>query len=108
MSKGDAIRGELESLRNTDGLLIVEDIHDWANEHRDSAIAESLEWDDTVAGRQWRLQQLRQIIRVHLVTDDRVRTEISISVDRSQPKGGYRRVADVVEAPDLFQLAVRH
>lgn len=99
------ICNELDKLRSPDGMLHCEVIHDWANNQRDSAIGRVLEWDDSKAGREYRLIQIRQLIRIHTVTDTGAPTYLSLRIDRSNG-GGYRQVKDVLRTPDLRERAL--
>jgi hypothetical protein len=60
------------------------------------------EWDDTLAGHQYRLAQARHLIRVmvqyepYAEPQHEVRVYVSLSPDRQYPHGGYRVMVDVL------------
>lgn len=82
------------------GTLEVEKAYNWAESHPDSALHAALEWDDEVAGREWRCQQIRRLIAVHVVDDQGDRVLVSLSVDRVSGQG-YRTVDSVARNRDL-------
>ena len=71
----------------------------------ESPLHEHFEWDDSLAGEQFRLIQARQIIRAIVINEDRTGEEIhyyvSLPSDRKQPGGGYRKVQDVLRVDAL-------
>lgn len=103
-----SIESELLAIQkaNPQNLLIVEEVHEWAEEHPPSALFKSLEWDNKEAGYQYRLIQIGRLVRVHLVHGDNEPRVISLSSDRVKPKGGYRAMDDVLADKDLFQVAL--
>lgn len=58
------------------------------------------EWDDSAAGRQYRLWQARHLILVSVEvlpqTDQSTRVFVSLKGDRIQPGGGYRNIVSVL------------
>lgn len=58
----NAIGRELDALRDESGTLDVHDALEWAQEHKESALYDSLEQDGRKAAHEWRLHQLRIII----------------------------------------------
>lgn len=96
------LQAELLALRDPEtGLLRTDVVHDWAEANPESEIHRHLEWDDAIAGREWRLQQIRHLVVVHMVDDHGHRTEVSLRVDRVRQGGGYRALADVLPQPDM-------
>ena len=89
----------IELQQGADGLLQVEAAVEWAAENTDSALHKSLEWDNEVAGHEWRCHQVRRLIAIHVVNDDGVRQMVSLTIDRRD--GGYRNLNAVMDAPDL-------
>ena len=103
-----SIRSELSALKEQHGeLLKPETIHDWVKAHPGSDTYASLEWDNAVGGYQWRLQQIRGLVRIHLVNEDGVREFVSLQIDRAQPGGGYRSRAEVMASPPLRELLLK-
>lgn len=88
------------------GMLRAEDVVDFARDDR-TALHARFEWDDDVAGHEWRLEQARRIIRFRVTYVDtgdgepvRVRMHVSLPNDRVHG-GGYRNTVDVLSVPDL-------
>lgn len=101
----EQIKTELLALQTTDpdGLLHAPRAVEWAEQHPTSALHAALEWDDKVAGREYRISQIRQLIRLHIVSDDGVPQLVSLSFDR-KAGGGYRKISDVVGSKDMSEI----
>lgn len=99
--KKEVILRELEEVRalSEDGLLHPEKAVAWARQHRESEIYKHLEWNDGLAAEQYRVEQVRQVIRVVVInsseTDQTVRAYISTPTDRVTG-GGYRQMNDAL------------
>lgn len=106
MNKSEQIRGELEALRDEDGLIHPERVVAWAQEHAESALHSQFEWDDNKAAEEYRLWQARRTIAIHVVTQEGERRLISLSIDRISG-GGYREVEDVMRRKDLREVALQ-
>ena len=91
----------------TGSMVKAAEILEWAKENTDSAIHNYLIWDNEKAGHEHRLEQIRHLIRVHVVTVDRQPVMVSLSIDRSRPGGGYRLVDDVVAVPRLADIMLQ-
>jgi elongation factor P--beta-lysine ligase len=97
-----SIKDELLTLQHEHGgILQAEAGVAWARDNPASELYHALEWDDIKAGHQHRLTQMRQLIRVHVRTEEDVRQLISLTIDRVQPGGGYRHIDDVLPVPEL-------
>ena len=104
-----AIRAELESIRqqNADGLLVVEEAVQFAA-NEGTALHGQLEWDDSVAGHQFRCIQMRSVIRTVKVTmpddpeENLLPRYVSLISDRHKEGGGYRQTRDVVNSKSLL------
>lgn len=104
----NAIRNELLALQQqAGGLLQVEPVVAWAKQNPDSALHASLEWDDSKAGHEWRLHQVRRLIAVHIVNVEGVREMVSLTIDRSKPGGGYRGLGAVLSVPNLRSVLLQ-
>jgi hypothetical protein len=74
----------------------------------DSAMHGYFEWDDTLAGHQYRLGQARALIRkmVVIMPDDQSEAMlpkyVSLRPDRKKPGGGYRETARVLNNKELL------
>ena len=65
-TKTDKIKEELEAIAEGNrGILRGIDVIRFAQENQDSTLNSRFQWDDSKAGHQYRLQQARQLIRLH-------------------------------------------
>jgi len=78
----------------------------WAKAHRRSALHAALEWDDSKAAEEYRLAQVRELIRVNVVDVSGEPEMVSLSVDRAQG-GGYRSVQDVIDDRALSEILLQ-
>jgi hypothetical protein len=101
------IREELLALQTAspDHILYPRNALEWARANRQSALFNALEWSNREAAEKWRLQQVRQLISLHITFADGTPQVISLSIDRTSG-GGYRSVADVMKIPDLRKIAL--
>jgi hypothetical protein len=99
------IASELLALRDDEGLIHAAGAVEWARVNRDSALYGALDWDDAHAAHQYRVEQVRRLIRVHIVNEDGHRTAISLVFDRPQG-GGYRSTEDVMRNAQMRQSAL--
>lgn len=114
MARKDKIAAELASIMDgNDGVLHPQHVVDFARDET-TALHDRFEWDDTEAGKKYRLEQARHIIRVYVdVADDSVteiRAWVSLPSDR-ETGGGYRKTRDVLSErerrEELLQMALR-
>ena len=89
----DQVRLELLALQATDpdNLLHTQKAVDWARENEESALHRRLNWDNESAANSWRCEQVRRLIKYHVVTETGAPQLISLQVDRSAG-GGYRDI----------------
>jgi hypothetical protein len=97
------IRDELLDLRDDDGMLFPASVVEWAETHPDSSLHNALEWDNDRAANAWRLEQVRQLIRLYITVGEPNETVVSLSIDRTNG-GGYRSMSDVAARPDLRDI----
>lgn len=83
------IRAELLALQERYPLLPRRVIHDWAKTHKGSALYAALEWDDRIAGLEYRLVQISQLVSVHTRTEQGVAQMHALSIDY-KAGGGFR------------------
>ena len=100
------IKGELETIRSKHrGMLCAADIVKFAK-NKSTTLHSSFEWDNKAAGHEYRLEQARHLIRVHVtVMGDEpktVRAFVSLTPDRKRLGGGYRSLVDVMAIPALY------
>ena len=102
VSNIEVVRKALKAIKSKskDKVLVAEDVVEDAS-HPDHILHKDFEWDDTVAGHQWRLTQARALIRKVFVSDpeDDGQTYpgwVSLRSDRKSPRGGYRETNDVI------------
>lgn len=100
------VKKELDKLSKRKKLLKAQAIVDFAKNPK-TALHDYFEWDDKIAGNEFRLQQARRIIRVYIeetpYSDVPQRIRISLKQDRIKAHGGYRRLQDVISDKDLWQ-----
>jgi hypothetical protein len=104
-NRGTQLTAELLDLQTSDGLLHPRTVVNWAQDNVDSALHSALEWDNAVAGDAWRMQQVRQLIALHLIDASGGPRLVSLSIDRSHG-GGYRVMEQVMATPDLREIAL--
>lgn len=94
-----AIEQELLALYEANnGLLRPEDVVEFAKDPK-TALHKRFEWDDGAAAHQWRLEQARNVIRVHVTVvgaeQREARMWVSLDTDR-YTTSGYRSLEDVM------------
>lgn len=95
--KREKLQEEFEVIRSLDEhrRLIPERAVEWAEANPESVLHAQLEWDDDEAAKQYRIQQVRQLIQVVVVQSEErdrvVRAYLSVPSDRVHG-GGYRTV----------------
>jgi hypothetical protein len=88
-----------------DGVLRSEDVVKAAKDPQ-NALHPCFEWNNRIAGHEYRLMQARHLIRVHVTVLDNaadvgpVNVFVSLTPDRKEPGGGYRIMVNVLEDPD--------
>lgn len=101
------IRDELLALKRRDGMIVAEDGIEWARKHPNSDLYRSLQWDDAKAAHEHRLWQVRRLIAIHIVSDEGGRQVVSLSIDRTKERGGYRDLDDVLPRRDLREVLLQ-
>lgn len=99
MVSHEIVKNELRRIAKiNNGLLRCEDVVETAKD-TNSPLHTLFEWDNNVAGAEYRLWQARQIIRVtvdyHPVTNKPFEVFVSLSSDRNVG-GGYRELVSVM------------
>lgn len=99
------IKEELLSIKaaSADGLLYAPEVVDWARTRPESALHSALEWNDSVAANNFRIDQVRHLIRIHVISEDGSPQLVSLTFDR-KVDGGYRAISDVVKDRDLSAI----
>lgn len=95
----ERVASELATLCKEHGGLRPERIHGWAKSHKDSAIHGRLQWDDSKAGYQYRLWQIRQlIVEVRVIYPDNKPRQVYVSPvkERGKDGTGYQPLVDVM------------
>ncbi len=108
ITKPQTIKDELETIRRSNnGLLDPVLVVDYARDE-DTLLHNKFEWDDTVAGEQYRIWQARHIIRLELTVigntrnNGQMRTYVSLIADRrSENERGYRSLVEVLSDEEL-------
>jgi hypothetical protein len=101
-----SIESELLALKNEDGLIVAEKAEGWAAAHPKSDLAKMLEWDNSKAGRLYRINQIRQIIiSLEITMGPTTRRFYSLSIDRHNSMGGgYRDIEEIVRNKTLYDI----
>jgi hypothetical protein len=99
-----SIESELLAIKGSDEFLIVEDAHTWAQANPNSRLHNALEWDNNKAGYEYRLDQIRRLVALHITYADGSRKFVSLSVDRTRDRGGYRDIDDVLQDQTLHDV----
>lgn len=100
-----SIKTELLAIQQADPghVLHVSDVKEWARENTHSALFRSIEWDNDIAAERHRDWQIRQLIQIHVISEDRTPMLVNLSIDRVAG-GGYRSVSDVIGVKDLREI----
>lgn len=102
-----SIQDELEAIMNAgNGLLKPSEALEWARAHPKSALYSQIEWDRDKAAYEHQIWQIRRLIAIHIITPERARQTISLSIDRVRPGGGYRDVDGVMQDVSLRAVAL--
>jgi len=102
---GLTIEKELLAIKGSSDMLVAEDVVEWARAHPKSKLHSELEWDDSKAGHNYRIWQVRRLIGLHITYADGDRKFVSLSLDRHNGSGGgYRDVDDVLRDKTLYDL----
>lgn len=100
-----SIETELLQVKGSKELLLAEDVETWAKKHPKSELFQQLEWNDAEAGHQYRLWQIRRLIAIHISYEpDGGRRMVSLTIDRTNPGGGYRDIDDVLKTQKLYDI----
>ncbi len=99
----DTILSSLERIRKgNNGILLPEDVVKNARSVK-SPLHSHFQWDDSIAGEEYRIWQARQLIKVAVTIipnfDKPIRAYVSLREDR--PEGGYRLLVEVLANVDL-------
>lgn len=102
------IRTELLAIQSADpdNVLHPHKAVAWARDNPASALHKALEWDNDKAAHEYRLHQLRGLVRLHIVNDVGDPAMVSLRIDRSSG-GGYRSIDDVTKIPDLREMMLQ-
>lgn len=104
MKSDDQVYEELERIRHAAGGILTPAAVVQSAAADDSPLHDKFEWDDTVAGREYRLWQARELIQVTVrmlpQSEEPVRVYVSLSEDQKRPGGGYRAITDVMADDD--------
>ena len=112
----DGDMAELEEIRagHPRGLLLREDVVNYARTHPESSLHHRFNWDDEDAAEKYRLVQAAMVVRMAVTQSQPAltvqRVYVSLSQDRRRG-GGYRRLDDVLKndalTSELLADAVR-
>lgn len=100
------LKEELEEIRGNRCIVAAEEIEGWAAVHPHSEWHGRLEWDDSVAGKKFRISQVRMILAIEFKEPEVGRTLVSLSIDRPSG-GGYRDKITVLQNGDLVGILLQ-
>lgn len=105
MDTNELIREELQAIEERDGVILPEAVVEFAKNPK-TALHNRFEWDDSVAGHEYRLWQARQVVRAVVTVIKTEKKEITTNafVHFSQDNNierGYRSIARVVTDEEL-------
>jgi hypothetical protein len=101
------VRDELLRIKGKQEFLVCEEVVAWAKQRPSSALHKRLEWDDKIAGHEYRCWQVRRLVAIHLTSEEGTRQFVSLSIDRSRESGGYRDVNDVIKSRPLVEIMLQ-
>lgn len=101
------IKTELLALKKRNGLIVVAEAHEWAKNNPTSDLHRALEWDDETAGYQYRCWQIRHLIIFNVRDENNQRELVSLSMDQTNPGGGYRPMIDILETPHMREMLLQ-
>lgn len=101
---------ELARIRERDGKIETTIIVSEARPE-DALLHPAFEWDDSVAGEQWRLQQARQMVKAVEVAPEKEGEEpvpayVHVRATSSEEPGYYQSVTVAVQNPDEWNSAL--
>lgn len=97
-----SIEDELETLKTEDGRLEPEPILKWALVNKDSDLHKAIDWDKDRCAWLHQIDQVRRLIKLHIVFKDRTPAVFSLPSDRIEG-AGYRKIDDIIPHADLRQ-----
>lgn len=105
----DAIRDAILALKRR-GIIQPQAVVDAARNPK-SVLHPLFTWSNDKAGKLWRLEEARRLLRTYVViesevAEDPVRCFVSLSSDR-KGGGGYRHIRDVVSSKELYARMLR-
>ena len=101
----NAVVAELKRIAKANGGLLQPETVVEESRDEDSPLHSRFQWDDTVAGQQYRIWQARQLIRVTVEvlagTEETTEVFVSLTTDRERESGGYRTMVSVLSNNDM-------
>jgi hypothetical protein len=100
-----SILDELKAIEERDGILNPQAVVDFARDPN-TELHKKFEWENDVAGEQYRIWQARQLIRVQVTFlkngNDAIPTNAFVSMKEDRNKaGGYRSIASILSDDEL-------
>jgi hypothetical protein len=106
-----SVNAELTHIAATnEGILRPYDVVEYAR-NPTTTLHTKFTWDDEKAAHEYRLEEARRLIRVHVTTIEQVskpiRVWVSLKTDRAKDKGGYRLTDDVMNDAEMRKQFLR-
>ena len=102
---------ELENIKDV-GELTNKEVLEYAESHRNTELAQCFEWDDSIAGKKFRLQQASNILcSISIVIDDSKepieKTRVYVSTRKKEDeKRTFKKLVDVLEDDEEYKALV--
>lgn len=112
MNKKEEIGRELEEIRlSRGGVLVARDVVSFARRRKSSFLHSCFTWDDSLAAKEYRLWQARELIRVSVVILPEhkapIRAYVSLKKDRYGERGGYRALVDILKDESRYKVMLQ-
>lgn len=105
MKKQNQVVTELKRIAKDNGGLLQPETVVEESRPATSPLHSRFEWDNTVAGQQYRIWQARQLIRVTVEvlagTNEVTEVFVSLTPDRERESGGYRVMLSVLSNAEM-------
>ena len=109
---GEEIKAIVESMESKGELMKPEDMVNYARNNTDSELHKGFEWDDSIAGEKYRIEQARYINRILVYVENTPQEEkfdnVEIRVFQQPERNkGYRETIQIVKNEDEYQSLLK-
>jgi hypothetical protein len=104
--EADVVGNELDRIYEKHGALRPTDVVDEAKPD-DAPLHPVFEWNDEVAGQNWRVHTARNLIRsVHVINENKEPSAVYVNIQTPEKQREYQPVEMVVNKPDMYAVAI--